>query len=257
MASVSGRQLLARHYTRTVAGLQLGVGRPAFAVRGALTASGSLLYSHLGGRRSLCDLRPPPRVLIGRGDTCEPEDRPVVNKGELHIAFGELFEAYRQPIFAYLYRLLGDLGTAEDVVQDVFLRAYEALPRLAPDANRRAWLYRIATNAARDILRKRKVRRRLLQWLPFSPPGKPEDGGPDEPVDFVQHDLPADERLAVRQALHALDDTYRVPLILFSVQGLSTQEIAQVLGIGQSAVKMRLSRARAMFQSAYGAEPDA
>lgn len=181
----------------------------------------------------------------------------MMNRGELHTAFGELFEAYRQPMFAYLYRLLGDLGSAEDAVQDVFLRAYEALPRLAPDANRRAWLYRIATNAARDVFRKRKVRRHLLQWLPFSPTGKPEDADPDEPVDFAQHDLPADERLAVRQALQALDDTYRVPLILFSVEGLSTQEIAQVLGIGQSAVKMRLSRARAMFQSAYGAEPDA
>jgi RNA polymerase sigma-70 factor (ECF subfamily) len=178
-----------------------------------------------------------------------------MDKAEQNTLFRELFEVYRQPLFAYLYRLVGDLGSAEDVVQDVFLRAYEALPRLAPDANRRAWLYRIATNAARDLFRRRKVRHSFFQWLPFSHGEDPEDADArDVPADLAQPDLPADERLAVHQALQSLDATYRVPLILFSVEGLSTREIAEVLGIGQSAVKMRLSRARTMFQSAYGAD---
>ena len=175
-----------------------------------------------------------------------------MKKAEQDTLFRELFEAYRQPLFAYLYRLVGDLGNAEDVVQDVFLRAYEALPRLAPAANRRAWLYRIATNAARDTFRRRKLR----QWLPFLVGEDAESANPDESATLVQPDLPADEKLAVHQALQALDPTYRTPLILFSVEGLSTQEIAEILGIGQSAVKMRLLRARAMFQSAYGADAD-
>ncbi len=173
-----------------------------------------------------------------------------MNKAEQDTLFRALFEAYRQPLFAYLYRLVGDPGSAEDVVQDVFLRAYQALPRLAPGANRRAWLYRIATNAARDLFRRRKVR----QWLPFLGSDDTDSSIPDESAALAQPDLPADERLAVHEALQSLDATYRVPLILFSVEGLSTQEIAEVLGIGQSAVKMRLSRARTMFQSAYGVD---
>jgi RNA polymerase sigma-70 factor (ECF subfamily) len=176
-----------------------------------------------------------------------------MNKVEQDTLFRELFEAYRQPLFAYLYRLVGDLAQAEDLLQDVFLRAYQALPRLARDANRRAWLYRIATNAARDQFRRQKVR----QWLPFLGSEDTDSSIPDESAALAQPDLPADEKLAVHQALQALDPTYRTPLILFSVEGLSTQEIAEVLGIGQSAVKMRLLRARAMFQSAYGADADA
>jgi len=176
-----------------------------------------------------------------------------MNKAEQDTLFRQLFEAYRQPLFAYLYRLVGDLAQAEDLIQDVFLRAYGALPRLAPEANRRAWLYRIATNAARDLFRRRKAR----QWLPFLGAEDAENGNPDESAALAQPDLPADERWAVHEALQALDPAYRTPLILFSVEGLSTQEIAEILSIGQSAVKMRLFRARAMFQRAYGADQDA
>jgi len=173
-----------------------------------------------------------------------------MTKSEQDKLFRELFEAYRQPIFAYLYRLVGDLADAEDLLADVFLRAYQALPRLAAEANQRAWLYRIATNAARDLFRRRKVR----QWLPFLADRDDEGAEPGEAAYPAQLGRPEDERLAVHQALQALEPAYRTPLILFSVEGLSTQEIAQVLGIGQSAVKMRLLRARAMFRSAYGAD---
>jgi RNA polymerase sigma factor (sigma-70 family) len=63
--------------------------------------------------------------------------------------------------------------------------------------------------------------------------------------------------MAVAEALGKLSLTYRVPLVLFAIEGLSTAEIAAVLGISRSGVKMRLARARALFQSAYGADENA
>ena len=160
--------------------------------------------------------------------------------------FEQLFDDYRQPILNYLYRLLGDGAQAEEVCQDVFLKAYRALPRLPADANHRAWLYRIASNAAIDKHRRRK----LLQWLPLHDRDA-ADGGVgtrDGPETHIS------ERSAVHHALQALPLHYRQPLVLFSVQGYSVHEISQMLGMSEGAVKTRLCRARERFRVAYGKE---
>ena len=158
--------------------------------------------------------------------------------------FEELFEAYRQPILNYLYRLLDDGAQAEEVCQDVFVRAYRALPRLPTDANHRAWLYRIASNAATD----RHRRARLLRWLPLR-----DDEADGESLD--RHDgaeARTVERAALQQALRALPIAYRQALVLFSVQGYSIREISEMLGVSEGAVKTRLFRAREKFRAVYG-----
>ena len=105
--------------------------------------------------------------------------------------------------------------------------------------NVRAWLYRIATNAARDQLR----RRRLLSWLPLFD---------EDPALLVESMEPAAlETHAVQQALLKLGPDLRVPLVLYSCQELSTQEIADVLNISRDAVKQRLVRARLRFKELY------
>jgi len=154
--------------------------------------------------------------------------------------FERLFLAYQQPILNYLYRLSGELSRAEDLTQETFVKVYGALARLPADANERAWVYRIATNTARDWNR----RRRLIQWLPLLQKDRRElDGG--DCTDGVV------EAAAVEQALRTLPIKYREPLTLYSMQGLSTIEIAEILNLSQSAVKVRLFRAREMFRLAY------
>jgi RNA polymerase sigma-70 factor (ECF subfamily) len=157
--------------------------------------------------------------------------------------FEQLFREYRQPILNYVYRLVGDAARAEELTQQAFIKAYRALPGLPDDANRRAWLYRIATNTAYDYLR----RRRLVRWLPLQQGDAivGPDKGPDD--DVSQHD-------ALTRALAALAPIYRSVLILYSVEGYSTVEISSMLGISQSAVKTRLCRAREAFRQAYGEE---
>jgi RNA polymerase sigma-70 factor (ECF subfamily) len=100
-------------------------------------------------------------------------------------------------------------------------------------------LYRIATNAARDLMR----RRRLLSWLPLFD---------EDPALLVEGPEPgALEAHAVHKALLKLDPELRVPLVLYSCQELSTQEIADVIGISRDAVKQRLVRARLRFKELY------
>lgn len=157
---------------------------------------------------------------------------------ELQARFERLFQEYQRPIASYLLRLVDDPRLAEELAQDVFLKAYRTLGTLPEDANVRAWLYRIATNTAYDLLR----RRRLLQWLPL---GKRPTADPQRLEERIA------ERDAVRRALAALPTTYRVPLLLYTVEGLSSKEIAEVLQITPNTVKVRIFRARQMFQKAY------
>ncbi len=150
-----------------------------------------------------------------------------------------LYQAYQLPILNYLYRLVGDGAHAEELCQEVFARAYRARGSLSQVKNVRAWLYRIATNAARDHLR----RRRLLAWLPLF------DEDPALSVEGPESE--ALETHAVQQALLKLDPDLRAPLVLYTCQELSTQEIADVLNISRDAVKQRLVRARLRFKELY------
>jgi len=159
--------------------------------------------------------------------------------GQDHAHFEALYAAHQQPILSYLYRLMGDAARAEELCQEVFARAYQARRSMQNVQNVRAWLYRIATNAARDQLR----RRRLLTWLPLF------DEDPALLVDSPE--AAALELHAVEQALLKLDPDLRVPLVLYTCQELSTQEIADVLGISRDAVKQRLVRARLRFRELY------
>jgi len=156
-----------------------------------------------------------------------------------HAHFTVLYTTYQQPILSYLYRLMGDAACAEELCQEVFARAYKARRSMENVQNVRAWLYRIATNAARDQLR----RRRLLAWLPLFD---------EDPALLVDNpEASALELHAVEQALLKLDPDLRVPLVLYTCQELSTQEIADVLGISRDAVKQRLVRARSRFRELY------
>jgi RNA polymerase sigma-70 factor (ECF subfamily) len=157
--------------------------------------------------------------------------------------FEQLFGEYHGEIHIYLCRLVGDDRQAEDLAQDAFVKAYRALARLPKEANARAWLYRIATNTALDWLR----RRRLISWLPLFD----RDSHPAVSSSFAESSL---ESVAVRQALAQLPSRYRVPLVMYACQDLSTQEIADILQISRGAVKTRLFRAREKFRRLYTPE---
>ena len=158
----------------------------------------------------------------------------------LHSEFETLLHSYQQPITAYLCNLLGDEERGKELAQETFLRAYYALARGLKVGHPKAWLYRIATNAAKDEFR----RARLIKWLPFQAvEHEPAMQVPDA-ADCVA------DQLLVRSALTKLSPAYRVPLLLHLGEGLSTTEIAEVLNLSQGAVKMRLSRAREQFRRA-------
>lgn len=168
---------------------------------------------------------------------------PIVG-AEIHpdptILVADLFEQYQRVVFAYLYRLVGDSEWAHDLTQETFLRLFRARHRLPQVENRRAWVYRIATNVAFNALK----RRRRFAWLPWRSTDSLHLAAPD-PAEQ------ADRRVAVERALAELPPHYRAPLLLHSHYGFSVREVAEALDISQGAVKVRLYRAREMFRQVY------
>jgi RNA polymerase sigma-70 factor (ECF subfamily) len=153
--------------------------------------------------------------------------------------FERLYADYQAPILNYLYRLLGDSAQAEDLCQEAFTRAWRARRTLAQVDNPRAWLYRIATNAARDHLRRAK----LLAWLPLL--GSDARLAVEGPEDSTL------EAAWMQHALLKLAPDYRIPLVLYTCQDCSIAEIAAALNLSTDAVKQRLARARRQLREAY------
>jgi RNA polymerase sigma-70 factor, ECF subfamily len=155
-------------------------------------------------------------------------------------AFASIFEAYRRPIHNYVRRTLNDDLVAEDVTQEVFIRAHRSLARFDGRSLFTSWLFQIAKNR---IVDEHRVRARR-------PPSLRES----QTVEVVSRsDEPSMETreivAAIWQAVAALDDRLKNPLLLRDVSGLSYREIAEILGIEIGNVKWRIFKAREAIQT--------
>lgn len=144
-------------------------------------------------------------------------------------AFNALFDRYSRPIHAYLVRMLSSPSTAEDVSQATFLSLVRARGRFQAGARVRPWIYAIATNAARDFLRRRREEVTSDGELPIT-----------ETVDGPSRDIGLER--AVQTALAQLPEQQREAILLHRFEGLSFSEIAETLGVSESAVKVRAHR---------------
>ncbi len=150
-----------------------------------------------------------------------------------------LFREFHAPIVRYLTRQLNDADLAEELAQETFVRAM----RHKPVANERAWLFAVATNLIRDMLRREtRQRRRLLELHAEVSHASPE---PDEVS-------PDDLRRAAlaREALHNIPERDRAALYM-SQEGLNYQEIAAALGLSVHSVGTTLTRARKKVVQSY------
>jgi RNA polymerase sigma-70 factor (ECF subfamily) len=164
-------------------------------------------------------------------------------------AFERLSSAYADRLFMLLLRLLGDRGEAEDVAQEVMLRAWQGIGNFRGRSSYFTWLYRIAVNEANRALEKRGRR------PPGVAIGADELQLPDSPEREPARQAEVRElRGALGRALADLPPDLRTAIVLRDVEGFSTQEAAQIAGVGQAAFKSRLHQARLRVRAAVGDE---
>ncbi len=154
-------------------------------------------------------------------------------------AFGQLIERYKSKVFNLAYGMIGDRSEADDLAQDVFIKAYYALPKFQFRSEFGTWLYRIAVNHVRDYLRKNKHR---LDELSIHELGEtiPAASGSS----FEDRQLADKRRALVQTALRRLPEKYRTILVLRDMQELPYEEISHILAISPGTVDSRLHRAR-------------
>jgi RNA polymerase sigma-70 factor, ECF subfamily len=162
-------------------------------------------------------------------------------------AFEQLSGAYADRLYMLLLRLLGDRDEAGDVAQEVMLRAWQGIGGFHGRSSYFTWLYRIAVNEANRALEKRA---RRPAGVPLGPQ---ELQLPASPVDEPSRQAEVGElRLALARALAELPPPLRAAIVLRDVEGLSTQEAAEIAGVSQAAFKSRLHQARLRVRAAIG-----
>src|SRR5260370_7456858 len=153
--------------------------------------------------------------------------------GDSHVLdFGMLYEKFRQPIHSYIHRLLGSQDDADDVTQEVFIRAYVCWDDLYDRENLSPWLYRIATNLCVDLLRRRK----RISWWPLTRRNSAGEHLESASVEDISY-LPSDsggipevfEREHIRLALANMPADYAIVLVLNAAQCVPYQEISPIL----------------------------
>ncbi len=161
-------------------------------------------------------------------------------------AYGKLVHRYRGRLYNFVFRFVGDPETAEDIVQETFLRAFRKRTEYKAIANFSTWLFTIAGNLAKSELRRRK------RWRLFSVDRDEEsDTGLDLPDESFRPDTVTESSITdvqIQRAIDTLSDNYRQVVLLRDVDGLSYQEVSEIVNCPVGTVKSRVSRARMKLQ---------
>ncbi|WP_058486311.1 RNA polymerase sigma factor [Defluviitalea phaphyphila] len=170
------------------------------------------------------------------------EDYEIVQRclnGEKEM-FEELISRYKNLVYSIILRMVSDSEEANDLAQEVFIKIYKNLDKYNPKYKFSTWVMKITTNLVIDARRKQKQSPIYIEDMlhETSTNESPEEGY-----------LRQERSKEVRDALNTLPDMYKIPIILFHQQGLSYQEIANVINEPLSKVKNRIFRARKMLKN--------
>lgn len=156
-------------------------------------------------------------------------------QGEIE-AYRELIQRYQRMIFAFIYKMVNNAADAEDLTQDVFVKAYEKLSSYRGDSQFSTWLHTLARNRTIDFLRRRKIHDSEERLAHI--PSRSRDELPQESL------LGKEQREEIARAFSQLSDTYREVIVLRCTHEYPFEKIASVLGIAESTARVRYLRAR-------------
>ncbi|WP_120004978.1 RNA polymerase sigma factor [Nesterenkonia muleiensis] len=186
------------------------------------------------------DGEPTERSSAGNAEGFESSQRTLVLRamdGDLR-AFEALVDQYQRPLRSFCHRMVRDAQEAEDIVQDTFLTVWRRFDTLHDPARFKAWIYRLASNACVDLIRKRETRRSV-----------PTDSS--DLQDFADLGVSPERNAEVSEAVRALEQVLaqlppeqKLAWVLFEMQGESYAQIADILKVTENSVRGRIHRAR-------------
>ena len=193
-----------------------------------------------------------PTPPASRGATDVTEDQKLVKRaqgGNLE-AYDELIRRYQERIYATIYHMTANHEDANDLAQETFIKAYQALKSFKGDSSFFTWVYRIAVNKTINFLKQRKNKTHMsLNDLDFNAEHDPDlvalvsDKTPRRDVNLIE----LQEKL--NGAMQKLSEIHRLVVTLHDVQGLSHEDISKIMGCNTGTVRSRLFYARQQLQA--------
>jgi len=194
-----------------------------------------------------------PRTLPLAASASDPDVRLMLRfQGGDEEAFRELFEKHSRAIVNFAYHFVGTRARAEELAQDVFLQVYRAGSRYEPQAKFTTWLYRIATNACLNEVRRpeHRFKKRPLEYQSEDSRERAEIALPDPQAVRGESALAGRELEArIRDVLGKLPTNQRAALVMSRVDGMAYRDVAEALQCSEGAVKSLVFRATATLRS--------
>jgi len=163
--------------------------------------------------------------------------------------FQETYDTFQPKILRYLARLVGE-HEAKDLTQSVFVKVHQGLMDFRGESSLSTWIYRIATNVARDSIHTPALPSNGENRLPVAPnEGEAEtDTIADSSPTVEQQLIRGEMAVCIRDIVNRLPDSYRTVIVLSELEGFNNRDIAEILNVSLDAVKIRLHRARARLK---------
>jgi RNA polymerase sigma-70 factor (ECF subfamily) len=194
----------------------------------------ALMADSFGGRDSSSRIASPLAPVIERA------------KAGDHSAFEQIVECYQRRVIATAWRMLGNREDARDAAQEIFLRVYKYLRRFRSDQEFGPWLYRIIINVCHDHARKRGSPDRFVSFEAEQDLGNFEMLAGADSAEAAA--IRSQEQSMIAAALDTLSKKERAAIVLRDLEGLSTEEVARILGSSQTTVRSQISSARAKMK---------
>lgn len=176
--------------------------------------------------------------------------------GTAGFEFRDVYNEFHEKLNRYLARLVGK-NDAEDLTQEVFLKINKGLQDFQGKSSLSTWVYRIATHAAVDKMKSRSGREgretATLEEISHAPENRRAE---EETLSAEREAIGKEMTECIREFIDKLPTDYRVVILLSEMKDLSNRQIADILGIGLAAVKIRLHRARARLKAEFEAGCD-
>ena len=163
-------------------------------------------------------------------------------------AYQQILENYRGALFNLLYKMVRNKEETEDLVQEAFMKAFNALPSFNEEYAFSTWLYKIAVNNCIDHMRKKRLKTFSINKPVQSKDGELDREFPDTTTSPDKAMLTAERSKLIETAIHELPENYKIAIVLRHTEEKSYEEIAEILNIPLGTVKARIFRAREMLK---------
>ena len=154
-------------------------------------------------------------------------------------AFEELVSRYKNLVYSVILRMVTDAEDANDLAQEVFIKVYRNLDKYSPEFKFSTWVMRIATNTVIDFRRKKKQAFVSIEDMETE---LPDIATPENTY------LETEEKEILQKAINQLPDMYKLPIVMYHLEGMSYQEISSSLGVSMSKIKNRIFRGRKLLK---------